>query len=69
MVTQVLRGLRFPAEKWQILTQADLYGADTATRQRMFALPVRLYRDCPDVARALPARAEKRWSEDLRDRR
>jgi hypothetical protein len=56
MVRQVLYGLRFPAAKWQILTQADLYGADSRTRQRLFTLPLRMYRDCTDVVAWLPSR-------------
>ncbi|HEX3590110.1 MAG TPA: hypothetical protein VHV74_10785 [Pseudonocardiaceae bacterium] len=51
----ILDGLTFPAERWQILTAADLYGADVATCQRLRMLPVRNhpYRDLQDVVRAL----------------
>lgn len=50
---QVLSGLTYPAEKWQIVTQAELYGADGGTRARLRALPLRSYRDCADVTRFL----------------
>jgi hypothetical protein len=51
----VLDGLAFPAEKWQIVTAADIYGADVTTCQRLRALPLRdrPYRDLQDVLRAL----------------
>ena len=47
----VLDGLDFPAERWQILTQADIYGADSVTVQRLRRLPSRVdsYRDLGDV--------------------
>jgi hypothetical protein len=28
-IAQVLSGLRYPAEKWQVVTQAEIYGADS----------------------------------------
>lgn len=52
-VRQVLHGLRYPARKWQIVTQADIYGADLGTRDQFRHLPEREYRDCDDVAAAL----------------
>jgi hypothetical protein len=53
IVRQVLAGLAFPAEKWQIVTQADLYGADTRTRQLLLGLPVREYRSPTDISSTL----------------
>lgn len=53
IVRQVLAGLPFPAEKWQIVTQADLYGADTHTRQLLLGLPVREYRSPTDISNTL----------------
>jgi hypothetical protein len=50
---QVLSGLNYPAEKWQIVTQAEIYGADGGTRARLRALPLRSYLDCADVTRFL----------------
>ncbi len=47
---QTLHGLRFPAERWRILAQADLYGVTTDLRRRIQSLPVRIYRNSADVA-------------------
>lgn len=51
----VLAELRFPAERWQIITSADLWGADAATCERLRMLPQRAapYRDIQDVVDAL----------------
>lgn len=54
-VRHVLRGLRFPAERWQVITQAELYGADGHTRSLLHALPRRRYRSTSDVAAAMDA--------------
>jgi hypothetical protein len=47
----VLDGLTFPAERWRIVTAADLYGADVVTCQRLRRLPLRShpYRNLQDV--------------------
>jgi Protein of unknown function (DUF2795) len=52
-VRQVLSGLTFPAEKWQIVTQADLYGADAHTRVELHGLPMREYRSPEDITAEL----------------
>jgi Protein of unknown function (DUF2795) len=52
-VRQVLQGLTYPAEKWQIVTQAELYGADAEIRGQLYGLPMREYRDLGEVAEAL----------------
>lgn len=49
-VRQILRGLHFPAEKWQIVTQAELYGADAATKDQLHRLPLGEYRNSSEVA-------------------
>jgi hypothetical protein len=51
----VLDGLTFPAQRWEIVTTADMYGADSSTRQRLRALPLRNhpYRNLQDVVDAL----------------
>jgi len=56
-VRQVLRGLDFPAERWQVITQAELYGADVQTREKLHQLPKRHYRSTSDVTRALAGRS------------
>lgn len=54
-LSAVLDGLAFPAQRWQILTQADMYGADAATLDRLLRLPrrQRAYRDLRDVMSTL----------------
>lgn len=53
----VLADLTFPAQRWEVLTQADLYGADAVTRERLRQLPTRStpYRDMQDIIDALEA--------------
>jgi hypothetical protein len=57
-VRQVLHGLRFPAEKWQIVTQAEIYGADATTRDLFHQLPMREYQSWTEVAATLTKNAE-----------
>lgn len=47
----VLAELDFPARRWEILTEADIYGADIVTTRRLRRLPPREqpYRDLGDV--------------------
>jgi hypothetical protein len=51
----VLDGLMFPAQRWEIVTTADMYGADASTRERLQALPLRNqpFRSLQDVVDAL----------------
>lgn len=50
-----LDGLPFPAQRWEILTRADWYGADFGTAQRLRRLPSRAepYRNLRDVVTTL----------------
>lgn len=62
-VAAVLDGLRFPAYRWEVIAQAELFGADMVTRRRLHRLPVRVYADCDDVVasvRAADAAADRR---------
>ena len=52
-ITQVLAGLDYPAARWQVLAEADHYGADAGSRQQLHALPSLTYRDLGDVLVAL----------------
>lgn len=52
-ISQVLAGLPFPAAKWQIVMQAEDYGADAATRAELWALPAHGYPDLSAVLVAL----------------
>jgi len=49
VIRQVLDGLRFPAQRWQLIAQGELYGADVVTMAKLHRLPPRLYLDCDDV--------------------
>ncbi|HEX4702900.1 MAG TPA: DUF2795 domain-containing protein [Pseudonocardiaceae bacterium] len=51
----VLDALDFPAERWEIVTAAEFYGADAATCEWLRRLPLRAqpYRDIQDVIDAL----------------
>ena len=42
-LAQVLAGLSYPARTWQLLAQADYYGADYSTRAELARLPVGTY--------------------------
>ncbi len=46
---QVLEGLRYPAQKWQIVTWAETYGADATTKTELAGLPLAPYRCVGDV--------------------
>jgi Protein of unknown function (DUF2795) len=50
---EILEDLTFPAEKWQITTCADLYGADVHTRRALYGLPAHQYRSADDVTTTL----------------
>jgi hypothetical protein len=50
---EVLDGLSYPAQKWQITTCAGLYGADMRTRRALYRLPTRVYESAADVSSAL----------------
>jgi hypothetical protein len=54
-VGQVLQDLSYPAEKWQILTQAELYGAGVDLRAELHDLPAGAYTSAAEVAAALDA--------------
>jgi len=50
----VLRDLTFPAHRWEIITQAGLYGADAALCRRLRELSAnKPYRDIAEVNAAL----------------
>ena len=48
-ISQVLAGLRYPAARWQVLAEADHYGADSASRAQLWALPTGVYDDLSSV--------------------
>lgn len=52
-IGQVLHGLSFPAARWQVMAEADHYGADSVTRAQLSTLPIRTYPDLAEVLAAL----------------
>jgi uncharacterized protein DUF2795 len=50
---EVLAGLRFPAQRWQVIAEAQHWGATSAFLDELITLPAREYRDLRDVATAL----------------
>lgn len=56
-LTEVLGDVTYPAEKWQIITCAEIYGADVHTRRELYKLPPRRYESVADIAEELDQRA------------
>jgi hypothetical protein len=52
-VAEILADVAYPAEKWQITSCADLYGADVRVRRQLYDLPPRTYTSSDDVLEAL----------------
>jgi hypothetical protein len=50
---QVLAGQQFPAERWELIVGADLYGADALTKAELHALPAVRFRSLADVLHAV----------------
>jgi hypothetical protein len=50
---QVLAGQQFPAERWELIVVADLYGADAHTKSELHALPAVRFRSLADVLHAV----------------
>ena len=50
---QVLAGQQFPAERWELIVVADLYGADALTKSELHALPAVRFRSLADVLHAV----------------
>lgn len=57
-ISQVLAGIPFPAAKWQLIMEAEDYGADAATRAELWALPTGSYADLTAVLAALGLAAQ-----------
>jgi hypothetical protein len=52
VLAQILVGLRFPADRWQVVAHVDHYGPDPGTRDLFWRLPERSY---PTVGAVLAA--------------
>lgn len=50
---EVLAELHYPAEKWEIITCAEIWGVDVETRRRLYGLPVRTFASLREVADTL----------------
>lgn len=51
----VLGDLAFPADRWQVLTTAEMYGVDTVTRTLLQRLPERRYHSLGEIVGVLAA--------------
>jgi hypothetical protein len=49
ILAEILRDLTYPAEKWQITTCAEIYGADVRIRRELYGLPARTYRNAAEI--------------------
>jgi hypothetical protein len=52
-LSQVLAGQQFPAERWELIVVADLYGADALTKSELHSLPAVRFRSLADVLHAV----------------
>ena len=59
-LSSVLNEVRYPAQKWAILTAADLYGADVHTRIELLNLPEITYHNIDEVIAAVEAALNRR---------
>jgi hypothetical protein len=59
-LAQVLDGLSYPAARWQVIAQADHYGADSVSRAQLTTLPIGTYPDLVQVLAALGLLVDRR---------
>lgn len=59
-LSTVLCEVEYPAQKWAILTAADLYGADVHTRIELRSLPEVTYHGIDEVVTAVESCARHR---------
>ena len=50
---QVLAGQHFPADRWELITSAEAYGADNLSLAELHALPAVRFRTFADVLHAV----------------
>ncbi|OLM08943.1 MULTISPECIES: DUF2795 domain-containing protein [unclassified Pseudonocardia] len=60
LLGQVLSELRYPAQRWQILAEAEHWGVSPALRFRLTGLPERRYVELSDVLTALTPQSSPR---------
>lgn len=52
-IAEIVADVAYPAEKWQITTCAEIYGADVPTLRTLYSLPPRRYDSPADVLSAM----------------
>lgn len=50
---EVLADLHYPAEKWEVIICAEIWGVDLDTRRKLYGLPVRRFESVREVADSL----------------
>jgi hypothetical protein len=52
-LAEVLADLNFPAEKWEVIACAEIWGVDLDMRRKLYDLPVRTFQSTGEVADSL----------------
>lgn len=52
-LNEVLADLHYPAQKWEVITCAEIWGVDLETRRQLYGLPVRTFDNLREVADSL----------------
>lgn len=52
-LSEILVDLHYPAEKWEVITCAEILGVDPETRRKLYGLPVRTYENVREIADTL----------------
>jgi hypothetical protein len=52
-LTEVLADLNFPAEKWEVIACAEIWGVDLDMRRKLYDLPVRTFKSSREVTDSL----------------
>ena len=68
VLAQILVGLKFPADRWQIVAHVDDYGPDLGTRHLFWQLPERTYLTVAAVLEAMAASAAEAGGGKTEDR-
>jgi hypothetical protein len=48
-LTEILAELDYPAQKWDVIRCAEIWGVDLETRRRLYDLPVRTFTNVREV--------------------
>lgn len=52
-LAEVLAGLHYPAQKWEVIACAEIWGVDLETRRKLYGLPVRSFGNLREVVDSL----------------